>query len=168
MVFLFGCFFGLRKIPVVLPEHLFEWLVEHDQPLPTSEECSEFWSHMAERDAPWVGPVIATGAQFIPVYLWGDDAQINERNEKVISVVCGFLTGKRANPKDSIYPLFTIRSEFGRRCKFFCFNGVSQNCFLIYLVYYRYASNKKLWLRNGSLQAFYLMQTPLMSPRNSL
>ena len=51
------------------------------------------------------------GRQPIPLWIWGDDAQVNERNEKLTVVTCGFFLETRKDPKDTVYPLFTIRNE---------------------------------------------------------
>ena len=107
---LIGFAYHLRKMPVVLPEHLFPFLLEH-QHLPKGEEVSAYWAHMAQQNIPWVTEVIKTGCSYIPVYLWGDDAVFNERNEKLVSVVCGSWLENRKNSKDTVYPLFCYRNE---------------------------------------------------------
>jgi len=100
-----------KKMPVVLPEDLFCWLAEHGE-LPSDDEISEYWNHMAMlQDIPWVSSVISSGAQYVPIYMWGDDSQYNERNEKILAVVCGSSLESRSNSKDTVYPLFTIRME---------------------------------------------------------
>ena len=74
----------------------------------------QFWSHMCERTKfSWPQEVVATmnEGKVLPLYLWGDDAQINERCEKLIACACGNWLDERSNGKDSMYPLFCIRSE---------------------------------------------------------
>lgn len=100
----------LRKMPVVLPEHLFPWLLERNH-LPSSDEISSYWSHMSEQSIEWVTQVVETGASFVPVYIWGDDAVYNERNEKLVSVVCGSWLDSRKDSKDTVFPLFSYRME---------------------------------------------------------
>ena len=99
-------------MPVILPEHLFPWLLKHkEESFPTTEEVSEYWHHMAQRPIHWVRHVIESGAMSIPIWLWGDDAVFNERNEKILSVCCGSFLENRTNSKDTVYPLFTYRLE---------------------------------------------------------
>ena len=99
-------------MPVVLPEHLFPWLLKHqEEAIPSDDAVSQYWNHMAMKNIPWVKRVIETGGIYIPIYLWGDDAIFNERNEKIVSVVCGSWLDERKNSKDTVYPLFTYRLE---------------------------------------------------------
>ena len=107
----------LRKMPVVLPEHLFPWLLKF-QHLPSSEDISQYWNHMAQlKNIPWVNRIVETGGMYVPVYLWGDDAVYNERNEKLVSVVCGSWLDDRKNSKDTVYPLFTYRYDAWQKLK---------------------------------------------------
>lgn len=101
---------ALRKMPVVLPEHLFPWLLERGH-LPSHDEVSQYWTHMAEQQIQWVSDVINTGAMQIPLYLWGDDSVFNERNEKLVAVVCGSWLSDTKDSKDCVFPLFTYRYE---------------------------------------------------------
>lgn len=100
-------------MPVVLPEHLFPWLLKFcPQAIPSDDLVSEYWNHMAmQEQIPWVTNVISTGAMYVPIYLWGDDAVYNQRNEKIVAVVCGSWLDERKNSKDTVFPLFTYRSE---------------------------------------------------------
>lgn len=100
-------------MPVILPENLFPWLLKHQpEAIPSDDSVSEYWNHMAMRqDIPWVREVISTGAMYVPIYIWGDDAIFNERNEKIVAVVCGSWLDERKNSKDTVYPLFTYRVE---------------------------------------------------------
>ena len=95
---------------MVLPEHLLPWLLERDK-LPNHDEISNYWNHMAEQDIPWVTQVVESGGAYVPLYLWGDDSVVNERNEKLVAVVCGSWLDTRKNSKDTVYPLFTYRYE---------------------------------------------------------
>ena len=100
-----------RDMPVVLPEHLLPWLWERGH-LPTADDVSEYWNHMAQLpDVPWVTKVIETGCSYVPLWLWGDDSQYNERNEKLVAVVCGSWLANEKNSKNCVYPLFTYRME---------------------------------------------------------
>ena len=99
-------------MPVVLPEHLFPWLLKHqEEAIPTDDAVSQYWNHMAMKNIPGVKRVIETGGDYIPIYLWGDDPIFNERNEKLVSVVCGSWLENRKNSKDTVYPLFCYRNE---------------------------------------------------------
>ena len=100
-------------MPVILPEHLFPWLLTYcPQAIPSDDLVSHYWHHMAmQEQIPWVRNVIATGAMYVPIYLWGDDAVYNQRNEKIVAVVCGSWLDERKNSKDTVFPLFTYRSE---------------------------------------------------------
>lgn len=106
----------LRKFPVVLPHELLPVLYErHHVPHPDDDggATSQFWHHMAQLSLPWTESVTSTlnNGLVLPLYLWGDDAQINERGEKLIAVACGSWLDERSNGKDSVWPLFSIRSE---------------------------------------------------------
>lgn len=106
----------LRKFPVVLPHELLPLLYErHHVPHPDADggATSEFWHHMCQLSLPWTESVTSTlnDGQILPLYLWGDDAQINERGEKLIAVARGSWLDERSNGKDSVWPLFSIRSE---------------------------------------------------------
>ena len=73
-----------------------------------------FWDHMMQcQSLTWPANVASSlnDGQILPLYLWGDDAQINERGEKLIAVAFGNWLDERSNGKDSIWPLFTIRSD---------------------------------------------------------
>ena len=102
----------LRKMPLVLPENLFPWILKHKpQVLPSADAVSSYWRHMSQRNLPWVAQVLETGRYPIPIYLWGDDAVYNERNEKIVAVVCGSWMDDRKDSKDTVFPLFTYRAE---------------------------------------------------------
>ena len=70
---------------------------------------SEYWNHMAmQEQIPWVTNVISTGAMYVPIYLWGDDAVYNQRNEKNVAVVCGSWLDERKKSKDTVSPFVHI------------------------------------------------------------
>ena len=100
-----------RRLPVVLPHRLVEWLVELDLMHHSDREGKgRYWKHLASRLSWAKEHVEDYGLCHEPIYLWGDDAQYNERLDKLVVVSMGFVLDKRP-AAESVYPLFCYRCD---------------------------------------------------------
>ena len=102
---------GARKLPVVLPTDLLAWLVEKDR-WPgreiRSSDIAEYWKRATDHNQPWAEGV---DPRSHPLYLWGDDAQYDEKGSKLILVVLGHCLDEQTNSLLSCFPLFCIRAD---------------------------------------------------------
>ena len=97
----------IRTMPVVLPADLIGWLVERDLwPEVRPEDLSRFWDHAKAHKVAWAG---AGTRSTHPLYLWGDDAQYNERGAKLITIVLGHALDENTNSLFSCFPLIVMR-----------------------------------------------------------
>ena len=96
---------------MVLPHRLVEWLLELDLiQLDHGDEKMNYWVHLAER-LEWARVHVQEyGYEHEPCFLWGDDAQYNEQQDKLVTVSLGHLFDKR-EPAYSVWPLFCFRFE---------------------------------------------------------
>ena len=98
-----------RKLPIVLPSSLLAWLQEKEIfPGPEQEALHEFWQNARNHYQPWAKGV---DPRTHPLYMWGDDAQYDERGSKLVVVVLGHCLDEQTNSLRSCYPLFCIRDE---------------------------------------------------------
>ena len=72
-------------------------------------EIELYWRFLASRDCPSTSDKPGSGC--IPLYLWGDDCQFNERGQKMCTIVCGHVLDTRKNSKLTVYPLFVYQVE---------------------------------------------------------
>ena len=95
-----------RQLPLVLPHKLLPWMLELDMlPLPTDEELERYWNHLASRVG-WASSHVAIhGPHFVPLWVWGDDAQYNKRNEKVVCLAIGGVLDERKHSVNITWPL---------------------------------------------------------------
>ena len=96
---------------MVLPGQLISWLVEKDiwpgHELPETA-CHKFWIHAREHGQQWADDV---DPRTHPLYLWGDDAQYDEKGSKLIVVVLGHCLDEQSSSLLSCFPLFCIRAD---------------------------------------------------------
>ena len=104
----------LRKMPVVLPHKLLPWMLEngiYPQEALESATVSSYWTHLSSC-LPWACEhVRRKGPQFQPLWLWGDDAQYNIANDKLVTVAMGAVLDDRRCATATVWPLFCYRFD---------------------------------------------------------
>ena len=94
-----------RSQPLVLPHEIIPWLVERGVfPVgpEAEEEVTQYWSHMDKMGTPRNG----ASHQHVPLYLWGDDAQFTENQDKLCAVSFGRTLESGKNSLIFCWPLF--------------------------------------------------------------
>ena len=72
---------------------------------------AEYWQHLS-RHVPWAqNHVSDNGLDYVPLFLWGDDAQYNKRADKLITVCMGMVLDTRDCSRVTIWPLFCYRHD---------------------------------------------------------
>lgn len=96
-------------MPVVLPHELLPWLHRQNAfPDVHGRDLASYWCHFRDK-VPWGRAAAGSEDQVHPLYLWGDDAQYNASNEKLLVVALGHQLDKRKNSLESVWPLFCVR-----------------------------------------------------------
>ena len=104
----------VKKMPVILPHRLVEQLLEDGLFVDDAEartRAADYWAHLAKQEqvGAWAkDPGLRTAH---PVYLWGDDAQHNERQEKLVVVAMGLALDPTRNSMMAMWTLFTYKAE---------------------------------------------------------
>ncbi|CAE7333803.1 unnamed protein product [Symbiodinium sp. CCMP2592] len=100
-----------KQLPVLLPHELLPWLVKHGA-LPVDETASaavsQFWAHARDVGMPLNG---ATD-DHIPLYLWGDDAQFTENQDKLVAVAMGRVLETCKDARLTVWPLFVFQQGY--------------------------------------------------------
>ena len=126
----------LRKLPVVLPHELINWLVEKDaMPEIRTQDTAYYWQHMAQH-ADWAKPC-KDWRETHPLFLWGDDAVYNKQRDKVVAVALGFVLDERKSSLHTLFPLFTYKFESRQqwsRIIGFCCTHICRFCTLNWAV----------------------------------
>lgn len=74
-------------------------------------KVEQFWRHMSSRVS-WAKDFVSKyGYGVQPMYLWGDDAQVNERGEKVMTIGFGHCLDDRKSSVATVWPLFLYRCD---------------------------------------------------------
>ena len=98
---------------MVLPQHLIAWLVEKGM-WPgkdiSHEELSKFWENAKNHGQAWAKNVPSSTH---PLYIWGDDAQYDEKGSKLVIIVLGHCLDEQSDSTLSCFPLACIRYEPG-------------------------------------------------------
>ena len=72
---------------------------------------SAYWDHLSSH-VEWASEHVQHhGHAHQPLYLWGDDAQYNEENEKIVCVALGATLDERTSSVATVWPLFVYRVE---------------------------------------------------------
>ena len=105
-------------MPVILPHDLLPLLVSNNgfqEAFGTSpEDIAAYWRHCAKhmswaKDHPAVAH--ADGAT-VPVFLYGDDTQMNENGDKMTVLMMGCCLDERTNSMMTHFPLFIYREAW--------------------------------------------------------
>ena len=96
-----------RSQPLVLPHDIIPWLVEHGV-FPTGieaeDEVAKYWQHIESMGLPTHG----ASHKHVPLYVWGDDAQFTENNDKLVCVSFGRSLETGKNSLIFCWPLFVF------------------------------------------------------------
>lgn len=80
-------------------------------PLEENQDVSQYWNHLASRVG-WASEHVRMhGPHFRPLWIWGDDAQYNEANDKIVTVSMGAVLDSRCDAISTVWPLFSYRVE---------------------------------------------------------
>ena len=72
---------------------------------PATTAVSKFWAHARDVGMPING---ATDLH-IPLYLWGDDAQFTENQDKLVTVAMGRVLETSKDARLTVWPLFVFQ-----------------------------------------------------------
>ena len=96
---------------MILPKHLIAWLVEK-RLWPGSgvshDEIAKFWENAESHGQGWARDV---PKRTHPLYIWGDDAQYDERGSKLVLILLGHVLDEKTDSTLSCFPLACIRYE---------------------------------------------------------
>lgn len=102
----------VRKLPVVLPHHLVQQMLQDglfDTSNAIMEQVQKYWGHLSEQGIGWARD--SSLAAVHPLFLWGDDAQFNERQENLVVVAMGHVLSEEKNSMLAMWPLFSYKVE---------------------------------------------------------
>ena len=105
----------MRLMPVVLPHELLQVLVPtkgfREAFGTTMKDVRVYWQHCAKHMS-WAKehPCVRDGADMtVPLFLYGDDTQLNENGDKMTVLMMGCCLDERDNSMMTHYPLFIYR-----------------------------------------------------------
>lgn len=75
------------------------------------DSVASYWGHLASMVEWGSQHVRRYGHTHQPLYLWGDDAQYNEANDKLVTVALGAVLDCRKDAVATVWPLFCYRWE---------------------------------------------------------
>lgn len=99
-------------MPVILPHELVPYLIQHNIMLNNDDmdqEIEKYWQFLSYTGFPHSTNKAGTGC--IPLWIWGDDAQYNELQSKVVIVAIGCVLDPRTCSKTTVWPLFAYKVE---------------------------------------------------------
>ena len=101
-----------RNMPVILPHLLVPFLIQNNIMLNNDDmdrEIEKYWQFLSSTGFPHTMDKAGTGC--IPLWIWGDDAQYNERQSKVVIVAIGCVLDTRTCSKTTVWPLFAYKVD---------------------------------------------------------
>lgn len=99
-----------RKMPVVLPHRLVERMLQDGMfPEILAQDVQNYWDHLATQGVSWAQDPSLKPVH--PLFLWGDDAQFNERQESLVAVAMGHVLSEEKNSLLAMWTLFTYKVE---------------------------------------------------------
>lgn len=102
----------LRRMPIALPHEVVPMLLQDGILQYSAEMRSEidfYWRFLAARHFP--GSEGKVGSGCIPLWLWGDDAQYNERQQKIVTIAFGAVLDSRTSSMEVTYPLAVFQVD---------------------------------------------------------
>ena len=102
----------VRQLPMLLPHELLPWLVQQSVfPIDDQEykHIAYYWQHLRKMGIDTHG----ARDEHIPLYLWGDDAQVTETSaEKLCVVAFGRVLESTKDALLTVWPLFLYRQAW--------------------------------------------------------
>lgn len=103
----------LRLMPVVLPHELLQVLLPSkgfkESFGTTMKDIRAYWQHVAHHVSWAKDHPCAHDGMAVPLFLYGDDTQMNENGEQMTVVMMGCCLDERDTSMLSHYPLFIYR-----------------------------------------------------------
>ena len=97
-----------RKMPVILPHELVPELAKKG--MLADVNIKEFWEHAEATGVEWGQAHPAMGSKaHRPMGLYGDDAQFNQHQDKLVIVTLHDILATSKHSMSSAWPLFVLR-----------------------------------------------------------
>ena len=107
----------IRPMPCLLPEVLLPWLIERGIFGDIKDnEVRRYWQH--HRSAKTCLAHVCETDDAIPIWLWGDAAQYNAKNESVVVLCCGCILDQRKASVSTCFPFVILREDPGLYLKY--------------------------------------------------
>ena len=93
-------------MPIALPHEVVPMLLQEgilQDSADMRNEVDFYWKFLAARHFP--GSEDKVGSGCMPLWLWGDDAQYNERQQKIVTIAFGAVLDSRTSSMEVTYPL---------------------------------------------------------------
>ncbi len=104
-------------MPCLLPEVLLPWLIERGIFWDIKDnEVRRYWQH--HRSAKTCLAHVCETDDAIPIWLWGDAAQYNAKNESVVVLCCGCILDQRKASVSTCFPFVILREDPGLYLKY--------------------------------------------------
>ena len=96
---------------MILPKNLIGWLVDKGM-WPGSEvseeERARYWENARKHNQAWARKVCN---RTHPLYIWGDDAQYDEKGSKLVVILVGHCLDEQTDSRLSCFPLACLRCD---------------------------------------------------------
>ena len=99
-----------RSVPCILPEKLFPWLIERGLFWKINNaDIRRYWQHHQSVGSEIAGMCPEQDA--IPIWLWGDAASYNAKNESVMVLCAGCILDDQKCSLSTSFPFAILREE---------------------------------------------------------
>ena len=103
---------SLRLLPIVLPHELIEHLQKSGHLAEAAlslEACREYWQHASKYMEWGPGHSASAAGRHHPMYLYGDDARVNNWGDKLIFICLGMVLDSRRHSMMTHFPLVVVK-----------------------------------------------------------